>query len=426
MSSDSDSSNPRSGQLNILLTNFRLAERTVAESYVRDIAHALCAEHAVAVYVSKKGSLAEELEAGGVRVIEDPADCPFSPDIIHGQFNLETMVALLSFPEIPAIYVSHGTQQWREEPPVHPRIRRYLGFSAEVRDRMESELGIEEDRIEVVPDFIDTDRFNEIRRLPEKPTRALVYERAPAKAGVERIQQACGACGIEVDTLPDLIGKVATRAEVLLPQYDLVFASGRSALEAIAAGCAVVPFQGSLWGELITSSNYESWRDANFVPRAPETECGAPEELAAEVRTWDWRTLAPVTRRLREEQSVKSTKTILERIYYEVIAENKANGPSSAHEARAVAQWLMRLAENHHAIDSGYLAIQKEANRYQLDQSDEEQDELSTKLLSEKEKIRATQRLLMAVNPSARNTDRESQASQERADSASSESSLPG
>ena len=60
------------GGMKVLITNFRLAARTGTELYVRDLA-------AVAS----------------------------TPDVIHGQQKRETMVAMLHFPEAPAVYFCH-------------------------------------------------------------------------------------------------------------------------------------------------------------------------------------------------------------------------------------------------------------------------------------------------------------------------------
>jgi len=392
-------SSQASQPLKILATNFRLADRTPAEVYLRDLARVLRnGDHEIAIYASKMGRLAEELAGDGVTVIQHPKDCPFQPDLIHGQFNLETSAALMHFPDTPAVYMVHGCQQWREHPPMHPRILRYLGLAKSAGCWLGKELALPAERFQLVPNFVEVEQFTEVRRLPEKPLTALVYDRSPSPGQrLEAIRQACRACDMELSVLPDLVGKMAVRPEVLLPQFDLVFASGRSAMEAMAAGCAVLTLNGPVWGELITSENYEHYRDANFT--ADELIPGAAqctEDLIARLRAWDWRNLAPVSRRLRDEQQQKPVRLLMEQLYRSVIAEFDPASIDPRAENAAVLEWLVSLASRHHVADPGLLAVQQLSNRIRFDRDvhGQKREELSSLLEAEKEKVRAARRMV--------------------------------
>jgi len=54
------------------------------------------------------------------------------------------------------------------------------------------------------------------------------------------VREACAAAAIQVDVCGRDSGRVAERPEELLPGYDIVFAKGRSALEAVTVGNAVI------------------------------------------------------------------------------------------------------------------------------------------------------------------------------------------
>lgn len=386
--------------MKILITNFRLAERTATEVYVRDVARLLqSGRNTVAVLVSNKGRLAEELEAEGIAVAEHPSDVPIEPDIIHGQFNLETVIALLSFPDTPAVYLSHGNRQWREHPPLHPRIRRYLALSTQMGEWLKDELGIAADDFQVIPSYFDIDRFGEPRRLPARPATALVYDRATGPG--KHLDNLCNAClcrGIQLDIVGDLIGKVPTRPEALLPNYDLVFASGRSALEALAAGCGVIIVNGGRFGELVTTQNFEAMRDANFSLK--DEPIGQPRQVAdlvAEVDAWDWRTLAPVSERLRQELDPGEVRLALERVYRKVIREHRDAPPAPAAESRAIAEWLIAISDQHHALDAGFLALQTKIAKSQTVRhaTESREDELNRKLRTEREKVRVVRRAML-------------------------------
>ena len=55
------------------------------------------------------------------------------------------------------------------------------------------------------------------------------------------------------------------KPELLLSQFDLVFAVGRSAIEAMASGCAVIVADRYGLGGLVTEMNFSAYRDANFA-----------------------------------------------------------------------------------------------------------------------------------------------------------------
>src|SRR5438132_12739991 len=85
------------------------------------------------------------------------------------------MMALLRFPAVPAVYFCHGWAPWVEAPPHFPRIRRYVAVDQTCRDRLVCEHAIPEDRVRVLLNFVDLQRFKPRRPLPARPTRALFF-----------------------------------------------------------------------------------------------------------------------------------------------------------------------------------------------------------------------------------------------------------
>ncbi len=389
--------------MKILITNFRLAERTASEAFVSELAEALKgAGHEVGLFVSNCGKAATELEEAGIEVQTHPKALSFRPDIIHGQHNLETMAALLEFPDRPAVYVSHGTKQWREFPPMHPRILRYLGTSVTMRDWLEREVGVDGSRFVHIPDFIDVNRFEHVRKLEEVPRKALYFDQGSgAGQHMSQIREACRRCGIELTLVDDLIGREPTRPEVLLPRYDLVFASGRAAMEAIVAGCGVIVARDGRWGAMVTAANYDAMRERHFgVSDGNPGDLRSADDLVREIEKWDWQALGPVTRRAREEMRVESLSEQLLEIYRGAIEETADWHPSPKEEMASVANWLIQLADQHHLIDSGFLTIQHRASamRHLRQESEERLGELERLLAAEKEKVRVARRMLKDGN----------------------------
>jgi len=386
----------------ILITHFRLADRTASESSVRDLARALKGlGHDVCVFVTKKGTLAEEVEASGVPVVTHPADSPFRPDLIHGHYNLETIAALLCFPDRPALYMSHGTRQWREHPPLHPRILRYLGHGQGVREGL-VDAGIPRELCGIVPGFVDMERFVTVRRLPEEPKRALYYDRTSGQGRhVDEIRQACQRCGIQLEFVGDLVGKAPTRPEIMLPEYDLVFASGRSAIEALACGGAVVAVREGRCGKLVTTENFDAMRDEHFTARESGMSGDPVAALVHELENWDWRNLAPVARKVREELSAPTVAGRLVEIYGEVLALDQERRNNARGELPVLADWLIQLADQHHLVDSGFLALQHRASSLKSvrEETENRTEELSRLLEMEKAKVRAARKQFKEGNP---------------------------
>lgn len=194
--------------------------------------------HQVAAYSTLLGDVAEEIRRENVFVCDRLADMPWRPDIIHGHHHLDLMTALLFYRRTPAVFVSHGWVPWVEIPPRHPRIMRYFAVDVPTREAAVRN-GVPADRVQVQPNFVDLKRFKPRPPLPVKPRRALVLSNYAHKH-LPVIREACAAAGIEVDVRGRDSGQVAQRPEEILPRYDIVFAKGRSALEAVTVGNAVI------------------------------------------------------------------------------------------------------------------------------------------------------------------------------------------
>ncbi|MEN9670195.1 MAG: hypothetical protein RL018_472, partial [Pseudomonadota bacterium] len=207
-----------------------------------------------------------------------------TPDLIHGQHHLETMMAVLHFPNVPAIYLCHGWLPWEEDAPIYPSIRRYVAVDDLCFERLNSVCGIAASRIDVIRNAVDMRIFSPRTDLPVQPRNALVFSNHPAQSpAVDIIRRACLAFGMErVDTMGAVANTSVARPQDVLGSYDVVFAKGRSALEALAVGCAVIVCDIGRLGEMVTSQNVQSLRLLNFGVRTiqqPLTEEGLQQQL---------------------------------------------------------------------------------------------------------------------------------------------------
>lgn len=332
--------------LRILFTNNTLDARAGSELYVRDLATALVAlGHSPVAYSTRLGEVAEELRAATVPVVDDLGRIATPLDLIHGQHHLETMTALLHFPGVPAVYFCHGWIPWEEAPPRFPRILRYVAVDDTCRDRLVLESGIPAERVRVVLNFVDPERFRPREPLPARPRRALVFSNS-ARPGsyLEAVREGCQRAGLALDVIGAGMGTATSRPEDVVGSYDLVFAKGRSALEALTVGTAVVLCDAAGLGPMVTSAELDRLRRLNFGIRALR-EPVSPDLVAREIARYDPADAREVSTRIRASARQGPAVEQIVAIYREVLAEHAGKPPvPPLDEARAAAEYLRSLA----------------------------------------------------------------------------------
>lgn len=333
-------------RVRVLLTNNTLAARAGTELYVRDVALALLARgHSPIAYSATLGAVADELRAATVPVVDDLRSITAAPDVIHGQHHLETMTALLHFDSAPALLYCHGWLPWQERPVVFPRIYRYVAVDELCRERLVIEHAIPDARVRVLLNFVDLTRFTPRDPLPARPRRALVFSNNASDASfVPIVRSACAQAGLALDVMGAAAGHVQARPEVVLRDYDLVFAKARSALEALAVGCAVILCDLAGSGPLVTTAEVDQLRALNFGIRTLQQPI-AVDTLAREIARYDAADATEVSRRIRVSAGQDTAIEQLIAFYDDVRADHAAAGPSDRHaESRAAADYLRSLA----------------------------------------------------------------------------------
>jgi hypothetical protein len=251
--------------MRVLLTNRILAERTGTEINTRDIAVGLYRRgHDVLVFSPILGAFGEEIRKSGIPVVNTLRDTTFVPDVIHGHHFLPTLIALARFPSAAAVYFIHDWTSEHDKPLKHPRIWRYFYVRQLLRDRLGKENGIAADKIEFLGNAVDLSQFPEPRYPASKLRSATIF--AYERAHRDLIAHACRARDIVFDPVglggPNPIAQPSR----VLPKYDLAFATGRMALEALASGCAVIILDKFGLGGLVTPDRFEEFQTVNFAP----------------------------------------------------------------------------------------------------------------------------------------------------------------
>jgi hypothetical protein len=339
--------------LRVLITNRTLATRTGTEVYVRDLASSLLHRgHLPIVYSPHLGEMATEIRAITVPVVDDVSRIGAAPDIIHGHHGLETLVALLAFPGVPAVNVCHSWLGWPDTPLPFPRVGRYVAVDHTCRDRLVFEYGIPEDRIHVRLNAVDLSRFRPRGPLPPRPKRALVFGNSagPGAPHLDAIARVCAAQGIELDVAGSRSGNVLERPQDTLGNYDLVFAKAKAALEAAAVGTSVVLCDAVGVGPMITTRNLAELRPLNFGVRTLR-ERPSVEALAREVARYDPVDAAAVSRQVRDGASHDTLVDDLIALYEDVLDERRGVVDDPSAEQRAASLYLQSLAGLLHQRD---------------------------------------------------------------------------
>ena len=332
--------------MRILITNNTLDFRGGSELYVRDLAIALLKRgHMPIAYSTKLGDIAQEIRAATVPVIDNLDALAAPPDVIHGHHHLDTMTALLRFPGVPAVYFCHGWLPWEETPPRFPRILRYVAVDHLCRDRLLFEHGIPEDRIRVLLNFVDLERFKPRGPLPARPQRALIFSNyATEETQIPAVRDACARHGITTEVVGFGAGNFCARPEEILGRYDLVFAKGRAALESLAVGVAVILCDKKGVGPMVTSGELDRLRPLNFGLRTLHEPLHA-DAVERQILRYDAEEAAKVSRLVRANAGTNAVVDQIVSVYGEIIAENtKRDKLNVDEEARCSAAYLRWLA----------------------------------------------------------------------------------
>lgn len=331
--------------MRILLTNNTLDRRAGTELYVRDVARELQKRgHQPVAFSQRHGDVAASLRGCGIPVVDDPSKMGAPPDVIHGQHHIETLIALTSFPGVPAVSFCHGWMPWQEEPLRFPRVLRYVAVDQPCWEKLVLENGIPAAKVQLLFNFVDMERFRRRSALPKTPRRALAFGNyfSPGPA-FETLRNACLRSGIQLDAAGMSCGNPHPAPERLLPGYDLVFAKARSALEAMAVGAAVILCGSEGLGPLVSPENWSELRRLNFGFRTLNLAY-TEDEISSQIRRYDAEAAIEVRRLARSEATLTVAVDRLCGLYEEAVREGTTITPHLAAENAAVAQYLLRWA----------------------------------------------------------------------------------
>ena len=332
--------------MNILITNSALRESGGTQTVVASLCKQLRRRgHEVMVFSSHLGHAAELLVGQKFPVVSHLRDLPYPPDIIHGQHHLETMSALLALPETPALYYVHGIVPWEERVPIHPRILGYVNLSARGAFRVAVEKSIPASRLHIMENSVDFEAILQPKKPPARLRSAAYCPRSIATPEtLATLRQLCERHSIEFYHETGWAYGTVADPQAIYREHDLIFGTGRTALEALATGCVVALASHEQTGPLITPANIVWRREVNFSITLSESST-APDEISRQLAAYSPVEQQEVSDFIRANADLNAAVDRLVVFYEKIIHEWKtAPRPSASDELRAASNYLRALA----------------------------------------------------------------------------------
>ncbi len=340
--------------MRILLTNKQLVGETGTETVVRDLVVGLRRSgHTVVTYAPQVGRSAALIRATGSPVVTSVLEIAEAPDIIHGHHTAPTMAALARFPNVPAVFVCHDFSADHDDPPDHPRIRRYLYVRESLRGRLCDERGIDPAQTALWMNTVDLHRVGPSTPVPRVLRTAAIFAHPGTSTHIETLAQICQRNGIAFKG--EALSQPTPSPLEAIRGTDLVFASGIMAIEALAAGHAVVNADRFGVGGLVTYDRLEHFGKWNFAIGGLSLHPSL-SGLDAELAGYDPIDAARVCDKIRSDWCIEKGVERLEMIYRDVLREAPRQSPADLEtEGIVIATFIEHYMRDLRVYDQAFI-----------------------------------------------------------------------
>ncbi len=199
------------------------------------------------------------------------------------------------FRGVPMIFVAHGVFSPESAPPDVP-VDRYVAINEQTAVQL-VEYNVPMDRIDLVRDFVDVDRFHPASELRKEKPRVLFLSNYKRWNNYFFAFDACAALGLPFRAVGSPYGR-SVSVERDINEADVVLSWGRGVLEAMACGRAVISYdQARLCQEdmyttvtgdgYLTIGRYFISRQRNFGPVGCCWTFSSAVDVARELRLYD-------------------------------------------------------------------------------------------------------------------------------------------
>ncbi len=274
--------------MKILITTHQLRHREGSELFTIDLACKLQQRgHQIFIYSPLLGPVAQELPTQNITISDNLTKFASEKfDLIHAQHRTTAILARSLFSQTPIVMMIHGLLPLLEQPPsIDLDIAQYLVVSEETSAHLSKKYNINQDKIQIVRNFIDNTKF--ISRVPTNSQLRnilVVSNRFTAKEQA-LVQSACQQLNLNYQHigLPD---HPVINVVDYINQADLVITLGRGALEAMACQRNVIVFDIHGGDGFVDEESFFEIRKNNFSGRRYAKQYTV-EDLISELKKYD-------------------------------------------------------------------------------------------------------------------------------------------
>jgi hypothetical protein len=247
--------------MRILVATHHLFRGAGTETYVRTLAPALADRgHEVFVYSPFPGAVSTEIAAFGIPVTDDITSLRhefFS--VAHVHHNIIATQVRATLPQVPIVWVRHGIAPELERPPTFlPEVTLVIA-----PERARGLVADGQRPVFVVPNPIDTSFYAPSRPIRRSPQTAVAITNHLSAFAWTSIEHACNKLDIDVRHVGHPNNNISDVREAI-DEADLVFAVGRSALEAGSMARAVLIHDHNGCDGWLDRSNYAAAAEFAF------------------------------------------------------------------------------------------------------------------------------------------------------------------
>jgi hypothetical protein len=273
--------------MKILLATNALSHTGGSETYLLTVAFALeRLGHEAGNYTLEPGEMSELANQSGLRVAVSDQQLDDGYDAIIGQDGVTSYALAERYPSARHLFVAHSADFALQYPPQLPgTVGAVVAFNDRVAGRLESLAHCP--RLIRLRQPIDTWRFTARIPLPPRPTSLTVLSNYPYGERLEIVRRAARERGMSFSVVGRSEGGEPTLTpEEALRRSDVVLALGRSALEAMACGCAVYVFGHFAADGWVTQDSYQAFERDGFASLATERTVDT-DALCADLANYD-------------------------------------------------------------------------------------------------------------------------------------------
>jgi hypothetical protein len=312
--------------MKILITNWVILNNSGTELYVKELAIELKKRgHDIEIFTRFKGKLADELNHQNINVVTNLSLLKNKPDIIHAHHNILASKVASYFKKTPIVLFIHDRTSYLDYPLIHKNIMRYVAVDYNCRERYLLEGKFKEEDIDIIFNWYNPERFTIKNKINPVPKKALIFSNYIDKGKIFlEIQAACKSLNIHLDIIGFNSGNQHDIPELILNNYDIVFAKAKAGIEALSTANALIVCDYRGLGGMVTPENVEQYRNFNFGMKLM-TKPIRKDLIINEIKKYNSTDIEFVSQYIRSASNFFNIVTVIENMYKDAFREFNFN-----------------------------------------------------------------------------------------------------